>query len=188
MGHGGTVIEELTTDHREVEELFAKIEALPPGDEKRKKYAEQATIELVRHSIAEEEYLYPAVRAHVPDGDELADKELEDHKGAERLMKDLEGLNAGDPAFDQILTSLIQEIRTHVSDEEGNLFPRLKEVLPRLELTELGDKVRQAKKTAPTRPHPAGPHEPPALKAMAPGVGLVDRARDMLTGRGKGQE
>ncbi|MBO8187160.1 hemerythrin domain-containing protein [Streptomyces spirodelae] len=188
MGHGGTVIEELTTDHREVEELFAKIEALPPGDEKRKGYADQATIELVRHSIAEEEYLYPAVRSHVPGGDELADKELEDHKGAERLMKDLEGLHVGDPAFDHILTSLIQEVRSHVSDEEDNLFPRLKEVLPRLELTELGDKVRQAKKTAPTRPHPTSPHQPPALKAVAPGVGLVDRARDALSGRGKQQD
>ncbi|NEB93229.1 hemerythrin domain-containing protein, partial [Streptomyces bauhiniae] len=26
MGHGGNVIDELTTDHREVEELFGKIE------------------------------------------------------------------------------------------------------------------------------------------------------------------
>ncbi|GAA4964871.1 hypothetical protein GCM10023238_35620 [Streptomyces heliomycini] len=38
----GDVIAELTTDHREVEELFGKIEALSPGDEQRKKYADQA--------------------------------------------------------------------------------------------------------------------------------------------------
>ncbi|MGW2713406.1 hemerythrin domain-containing protein, partial [Streptomyces sp. NPDC001356] len=31
MGHGGNVIQELTTDHREVEEIFGRIEALPPG-------------------------------------------------------------------------------------------------------------------------------------------------------------
>ncbi|MBO8193177.1 hemerythrin domain-containing protein, partial [Streptomyces oryzae] len=188
MAHGGTVVQELTTDHREVEELFAKIEALPPGHLKRKQYADQATIELVRHSVAEEEYLYPAVRSHVVGGEALADKELEDHKGAERLMKDLEGLGADDPAFDHILTRLIQEVRTHVRDEEGNLFPRLEEVLPRLELTDLGEQVRRAKKTAPTRPHPASPHEPSALKVLAPGVGLVDRARDALSGRGKVQD
>ncbi|MGP3973606.1 hemerythrin domain-containing protein [Streptomyces sp. 8N114] len=188
MAHGGTVIEELTADHREVEELFAKIEALPPGHEARKHYAERAVIELVRHSVAEEEYLYPAVRSHVVGGEALADRELEDHKGVERLMRDLEGLGGDDPAFDHILTSLIQEVRIHVRDEEDNLFPRLKEVLPPPELTDLGDKVRHAKKTAPTRPHRASPHEPHALKALAPGVGLVDRARDAFTGRGKVEE
>lgn len=79
MGHGGNVIDELTTDHREVEELFGKIEALPPGHKDRKLYADQATIELVRHSVAEEAYLYPAVREHVPGGGALADKELDAH-------------------------------------------------------------------------------------------------------------
>ncbi|MGA5767756.1 hemerythrin domain-containing protein [Streptomyces pseudogriseolus] len=97
MGHGGDVIAELTTDHREVEELFGKIEALPSGDEQRKKYADQAVIELVRHSIAEEAYLYPAVREFLPNGDGIADKELEDHAEAERTMKDLEAVDAGDP-------------------------------------------------------------------------------------------
>ncbi len=66
MGHGGDVIHELTTDHREVEEIFAQIEALPTGDKRRKDLADQATIELVRHSIAEEMHLYPAVRRHLP--------------------------------------------------------------------------------------------------------------------------
>lgn len=41
-----------------------------------------------------------------------------------------------------------------------------------------------AKKPAPTRPHPAAPDKPPANKLLGPGAGLVDRARDMLTGRG----
>ncbi|MGI5347899.1 hemerythrin domain-containing protein [Streptomyces sp. CA-250714] len=185
MGHGGTVIEELTADHREVEELFAKIEALPPVHEKRKQYADQATIALVRHSVAEEEYLYPAVRSHVVGGEALAAKELADNEGTERLLKDLEGLGGEDPAFDHILTSLIQEIRTHVRDQEGNLFPRLDEALPQPVLAELGDKVRRVKKHAPTRPHPASPHKPPAVKLVAPGIGLVDRTRDALSGRGK---
>ncbi|MFC7818964.1 hemerythrin domain-containing protein, partial [Streptomyces sp. NPDC057367] len=53
------------------------------------------------------------------------------------------------------------------------------------ELMKLGDKVRQAKKTAPTRPHPSAPDTPPANKLLAPGAGMVDRVRDALTGRGK---
>lgn len=186
MGHGGDVIAELTTDHREVEELFSEIEGMPSGDSRRKDCADKVTIELVRHSVAEEAYLYPAVREHLPDGDALADKELEDHATAERIMKDLEGCDADDPRFDTLIDALMTEIREHVADEEGNLFPRLRAMCAQETLAELGDKVRTAKKTAPTRPHPSAPDKPPANKLLAPGVGLVDRLRDMMTGRGKG--
>ncbi|MEU2498344.1 hemerythrin domain-containing protein [Streptomyces pseudogriseolus] len=185
MGHGRDVIAELTTDHREVEELFGKIEALPSGDEQRKKYADQAVIELVRHSIAEEAYLYPAVREFLPNGDGIADKELEDHAEAERTMKDLEAVDAGDPEFDRLIGELMAEIRSHVRDEEDNLFAQLRSAASEDELMKLGDKVRQAKKTAPTRPHPSAPDTPPANKLLAPGAGMVDRIRDALTGRGK---
>ena len=52
-------------------------------------------------------------------------------------------------------------------------------------LNGLGDKVRRAKKLASTRPHPAAPTKPPANRILAPGLGLVDRMRDALSGRGK---
>jgi hemerythrin superfamily protein len=185
MGHGGDVIQELTTDHREVEEIFAQIEALPIGDKRRKDLADQATIELVRHSVAEEMYLYPAVRRFVPDGDAIADREIQDHAEAERTMKDLEGCQADDPQFDQLIGRLMREIREHVTDEEQNLFPQLSRSAGKEELDQLGEKVRTAKKTAPTRPHPAAPDTPPANKLLAPGAGMVDRIRDALSGRGK---
>jgi hemerythrin superfamily protein len=185
MGHGGNVIDELVTDHREVEDLFARIAALPSGDKDRKVYADQATMELVRHSVAEEEYLYPAVREHLGNGDALADKELEDHAKAERIMKDLEGCDADDPEFDRLVMMLMSEIRSHIADEEGNLFPQLRAACPPEALDTLGDKVRTAKKMAPTRPHPSAPDKPPANKLLAPGAGLVDRLRDALSGRGK---
>ncbi|MFF0200815.1 hemerythrin domain-containing protein [Streptomyces sp. NPDC005017] len=185
MGHGGNVIDELMTDHREVEQFFARIEALPPGAEDRKLYADQVTMELVRHSVAEEAYLYPAVRKHLPNGDALADREIEDHSKVERIMKDLEGCGADDPRFDALITSLMTEVRAHLTDEEGTLFPGLRASCPPEALDDLGDKVRMAKKAAPTRPHPSTPSTPPANKLLAPGIGMVDRMRDALTGRGK---
>lgn len=95
MGHAADIIAELTIDHREVAVLFDRIEHTAPAGE-RQKAAERLTIELVRHSVAEEEHLYPAVREHFPDGDIIADKELADHARVEKLLKDLEGLDAGD--------------------------------------------------------------------------------------------
>ncbi|MER5224859.1 hemerythrin domain-containing protein [Streptomyces flaveus] len=185
MAHEGNVITELTTDHREVEEIFGRIEALPPGDKNRKVYADQATMELVRHSVAEEEYLYPAVRQYLPNGDTVADKEIDDHSKAEQIMKDLESCEASDAEFDRLIGMLMSEVRSHIADEEENLFPMLRTTASAGTLDELGDKVRQAKKLAPTRPHPSAPDKPPANKLLAPGGGLVDRLRDAMTGRGK---
>ncbi|GAA2252901.1 hemerythrin [Streptomyces ruber] len=185
MGHGGDVIHELTTDHREVEEMFQQIEALPSGHSRRKELADQATIELVRHAVAEEMYLYPAVRKTLADGNGIADKEIDDHSAAELTMKELERCRADDPQFDRLMLQLMSEIRDHVADEEGNLFRMMRQSCAADELNRLGDKVRMAKKTAPTRPHPSAPDTPPGNKLLDPGAGMIDRLRDALTGRGK---
>jgi hypothetical protein len=70
-----------------------------------------------------------------------------------------------------------------VQDEETEQFPQLRQRVPREELVELAGKVETAKKLAPTRPHPAAPHSEVFHKVVGPGVGLVDRLRDKLTGR-----
>ncbi|MCK7624379.1 hemerythrin domain-containing protein [Streptomyces sp. RS10V-4] len=183
MGHGGNVINELTADHREVDELFDALMAQPAGAERRRELADRITVELVRHSVAEEQHLYPAVREHVEGGRTLADKELRDHAEVERLLKALESLDATDDRFDQQIATLKTTVQAHVRDEESRLFPLLADACSAAVLDELGDKVRRAKKRAPTRPHPSAPDTPPANKLLAPGAGLVDRARDLLSGR-----
>jgi hemerythrin superfamily protein len=183
---GTNVVAVLTKDHREVEELFAQLRQLGPGEpDRRKALAEQVITELVRHSVAEEAYLYPATRKFVPQGDQLADRKLAEHAQAERTMKELEGYEPDDARFDTLLRQLMEEIRQHVAEEEGELFPKLASHAGREELETLGSKVQAMKKVAPTRPHPAAPDTPPLDKLAAPGAGLVDRVRDALSGRGK---
>lgn len=185
MTHGGNILDELTTDHREVEDLFGRIEALPSGHPDRKRLIDEVTIELVRHSVAEEQYLYPSAREHLANGDATADKELKDHGEVEKILKKLEGCSADDPQLDQLFMELKESVTSHVQDEEANLFPDLRAACSAEALGTLGEKIRTAKKMAPTRPHPSAPVTPPANKLLAPGVGLVDRARDFVTGRGK---
>lgn len=84
------IIAELVTDHREVEELFSKLETeLSP--EERQDALEEVITELVRHSVAEEAWLYPAVRERLADGNAIADKEVAEHLEVEQMMKQLEG-------------------------------------------------------------------------------------------------
>jgi hypothetical protein len=71
----------------------------------------------------------------------------------------------------------------HVQDEESEQFPELRRKVPASVLEELAGKVETAKKLAPTRPHPSAPNSELFHKLVGPGVGLVDRLRDKLTGR-----
>jgi hypothetical protein len=48
---------------------------------------------------------------------------------------------------------------------------------------ELRLKVEMAEKVAPTRAHPESPHSELFHKVVGPGVGMVDRLRDALSGR-----
>lgn len=178
----------LTKDHREAESLFGKIEACTGNDEKtlarKQDLTEEVITELIRHSIAEEEYLYPAVRDALPDGNQIADHEISEHSEAEKTMKKLEGLSPDNVEFDSTFRLLVQQITAHVAEEEGELFPRLQQACTPEQLNELGEKMQTAKKIAPTRPHPSSPNTPPANKMVGPLVGLVDRLRDALTGHG----
>lgn len=151
---GRTAVEVLTHDHREVEDMFSTYAALPAGDgEQRQDIVERVIIELVRHSIAEEEYLYPSVRKSVPGGETLPEREIEERQEAEQTMTALEECSPDDADFDRHMQTLMRQTRQHVAEEEGELFPQLQQQLSEPELLELGDKIEKAKKTAPTWPH-----------------------------------
>jgi len=179
---GRDVVDVLTTDHDEATALLAEISATPDA-ETRRDLADTLIAELVRHSVAEAMYVYPAMRKHLPDGDQAVEHDIEEHKELEQLMKQLEGLEPSESRFDEVLGELASTLQDHVADEEGSQFPQLRATLPREELVALAGKVETAKKLAPTRPHPGAPNAKLFHKAVGPGVGLVDRLRDKLSGR-----
>jgi hemerythrin superfamily protein len=179
------VVDVLTTDHHEVLALIGQIPTAA-SNESRRDLADTAISEVVRHAIAEEMYVYPAMREHLPNGDEEVEHDIAEHKELEEVMKRLEGVAADDPQFDALVREFEQKLSHHANDEETEQFPKLRANLPRETLVELAGKVETAKKVAPTRPHPAAPNNPVFHKLVGPGVGLVDRLRDKLTGRSTG--
>jgi hemerythrin superfamily protein/carbon monoxide dehydrogenase subunit G len=179
---GEDVVDILTTDHREVTDLLLQIRTATDAATRRD-LADTMISELVRHSVAEEMYVYPAMKKHLPDGEAAVEHDVAEHKELERTMKELEAVEPSDPRFDSLLGELEATLADHVADEEADQFPKLRASIPRDELVQLGDKVQTAKKLAPTRPHPAAPNAELFHKVAGPGVGLVDRLRDRLTGR-----
>ncbi|HEX8348117.1 MAG TPA: hemerythrin domain-containing protein [Actinoplanes sp.] len=178
----GDVIDVLTGDHRDVTALIGEIWAVK-DPMIRRDLTDTAISELVRHAVAEEMYVYPAMRKHLPDGEKAVEHDIEEHKELEKTMKELEGADVEAPEFDTALRKLEALLADHVQDEESEQFPELRRRIPAEELVELAGKVETAKKLAPTRPHPGAPNSELFHKLVGPGVGLVDRLRDKLTGR-----
>ncbi|MFJ5798368.1 hemerythrin domain-containing protein [Streptomyces decoyicus] len=184
MEHEADLIEELIADHREIDGLFEQFDERPPGCIERKLLLEALTIELVRHAVAEEMHLYPAVREHLENGAPRADYEIAEHSSIEERLKDLEGRDAEDRDLDRLVRELRTEVRAHVEDEERHLFPQLRDGAPPFVLAQLGQKARTAKNATLPRAHPRAPGIAPLNEILAPGVGLVDRVREQATNRG----
>nr|WP_270888346.1 hemerythrin domain-containing protein [Pedococcus sp. 5OH_020] len=176
------VVDVLTLDHQEATELLTQILGTTDLGEARE-LTDVLITEVVRHAVAEEMYVYPAMRKHLPDGEAAVEHDIAEHKEIEKTMKELEALNPEDPRFTEVVTHLDSVLADHVADEESEQFPQLRASVPREELVEIAGKVETAKKLAPTRPHPSAPNSELFHKAVGPGVGLVDRLRDRLSGR-----
>jgi hemerythrin superfamily protein len=177
-----SAIEVLTQDHRTVEQLFRQYETAPSLEDKRE-IVNQIVRELSIHAAIEEEILYPTVRETVPDGDQLVQESVREHSQVKQVLADIDGLPEHDLELDQRVGQLIRDIQHHVQEEEGEMFPKLEQALGPELLVGMGRELEEAKKRAPTRPHPQAPDQPPGIKVAGPVAALLDRIRDKIQGR-----
>jgi hemerythrin superfamily protein len=184
-GPGVDVVDILTADHREMVELLGQIKHTTDASQRRD-LADTLIAEVMRHAVAEEMFVYPAVEDNVPDGANQVEHDKQEHQEIVEVMKQIEALDASDPAFMARVQQFEAQLRHHANDEESQQFPELRNHIGREKLVELGEKVQNAKKLAPTRPHPSAPHSELFHKTIGPGVGMIDRLRDKLTGRHTG--
>jgi hemerythrin superfamily protein len=177
-----SAIDVLKQDHRAMEQLFGQYQEATASPERKQEIVNQVIRELSVHAAVEEEILYPTVREAVPDGDELAQESLQERHQAKQLLAELDGMSRDDLGFDERIGRLMEDIRHHVEEEEGE-FPKLQQALDEVTLADVGHELEEAKKRAPTRPHPAAPDQPPGIKVASPAAALLDRIRDKLQGR-----
>jgi hemerythrin superfamily protein len=173
----------LEHDHREVEDLFNQFESATGQTGQKGEIANKIIRELSIHAAIEEEVFYPEVKAVVPDGEGIVDHSLEEHQEVKELLAELEKMDPGDAGFHQKVEKVISDVSEHVQEEEGEMFPKLREAISADDLMQIGQKLEQAKGRAPTRPHPMAPNEPPANKLTGPPAAVMDRARDKFEGR-----
>ncbi|WP_247617160.1 hemerythrin domain-containing protein [Streptomyces sp. MK37H] len=169
------VVDLLTADHRAVRDLF-EVYRTTTDPELRRQLVDRMTVAVVRHSVAEEVHLYPTVRKALPNGDRIADEEIEELTEAERILSDLDAVDPRDRRFDPLVRELMDVVSMHIRGEEDLVFPELRERLTPEERMALGLRVGEAAAAVRGAP-PVSPEGP------GPGRTLADRVREQLTGR-----
>ncbi len=179
---GRNVVDVIADEHRRLLDLCAELtDASVPAD-RRRRVAQVVTAALSRHLSAEEQYLYPAVRAAVPGGDDLAAREVAEDRA---ILVTLQQLAAAteDADLERLGSAVAVQLRRHADSAAEELLPLLSQMASAQELVRLGNRVETAKEAAPTRPHPGTPATPPWNKVIDPAVGVVDKMRDAVGGR-----
>ncbi|MEY2448143.1 MAG: hypothetical protein QOH79_1619 [Acidimicrobiaceae bacterium] len=138
------VIKLLETDHREVEDLFAKAESTS-GAAKQQVVTKIAS-ELTLHAEVEEQIVYPAMRE--AGLNEIVDEAEQEHSKVKQLIAQLEAMDATTDEVDAVLDELKADVQHHVEEEESEGFPKFREAVDQAELQALATRVQEAKQAA----------------------------------------
>jgi hemerythrin superfamily protein len=131
-------IELLKSQHREVEELFAQIGKAKSDDNKARLFDKLAD-DLAVHAAIEEHHFYPAVKERRTE--EILLESLEEHLAIKRALADLLETDVDDETFDAKIKALKEEVEHHVKEEESDLFPKVKKILSKQQLTALASEM-----------------------------------------------
>ena len=129
----------LLRDHKDVKAMFKQFEELTDRSKvTKKRIAEQICHALTVHMQLEEEIFYPAVLAVIK-GSDFMDEAIVEHASAQELIAEIEGMDPGEELYDAMVKVLSEQIDHHVSEEEGEMFPKVRKT--RLDLIALGEEM-----------------------------------------------
>lgn len=177
----------LKDDHRTVAQLFRRFEqAGERAHVQKRQIVDRIIEELSVHTAIEEQVFYPVARAAVPATEDIVLESLEEHHIVKWLLSELADMDPAHERFNAKVTVLIENVRHHVEEEENEFFPKVREQLGRNDLADLGAALADAKKSAPTRPHPRMPDAGPAGGVTGALTAVVDRVSDQISGIAQG--
>ncbi|WP_433716046.1 hemerythrin domain-containing protein [Nocardia sp. CA-084685] len=150
----------LRDDHKAIRKLFREFEKAEQDAYATKGRVVDKIIEaLTVHTYIENECMYPEVRKLAPDLEDDILESYEEHHVADLLVGELATMKPEDERFTAKTTVLIESVDHHIDEEENEWFPKVREELGRKQLQEIGARMIELKKEAPT-----SPAQPSALK------------------------
>ena len=138
------ILELLKEDHQKVKKLFEQGQQTQDKKQQKQIFKEIKS-ELERHTRLEETIFYPAMEEH----EELKDmvlESLEEHKQVKTVLREMGKLSPNSEKFKPKFKVLKDNVEHHAEEEEeGKMFPKIRKVINRAELEELGQELEAAK-------------------------------------------
>jgi hemerythrin superfamily protein len=131
----------LKQDHKDVSAMLKTLAESRPGA-RRRSTVEKLTAALTLHMDFEEQWIYPIVSEEIDE--ESAEEASIEHELAREGLAEVNRL-VDEPGFGAAVAMLTAGIKHHVKEEEGEIFPSLKQELDREALRELGDNLAATK-------------------------------------------
>jgi hemerythrin superfamily protein len=136
-------LELLKHDHEMVKRLFKKAGSTQDEKEKRKIFRE-INSELETHARIEESVFYPAMQEQ--ELKEMVLESLQEHKQVKALLREIKNLKSGSDKFEPKLQVLMDNVQHHAEEEEeGKMFPKIREIESQQSLEMLGEQLEAAK-------------------------------------------
>jgi iron-sulfur cluster repair protein YtfE (RIC family) len=114
----------LIADHKEVDRMFKEAEKATRG--KKREIFFQIKDALEAHAWVEETIFYPTLQS---EGDkkliELTAEAIQEHIGMKCFLGELAAVSTDASKFEPLLTKIIEDVRHHVKEEEGEMFPTI---------------------------------------------------------------
>ncbi len=132
-------IELLETQHRDVDDLFARLESGEGGAKARQKLFDDLADLLAIHASIEELHFYPAAKA--AKAEETVEHSLEEHVGIKRKLSMCMATSVSSNKFAERLRALKEEVQHHVADERSELFPKVERIFDADQLEALGQEM-----------------------------------------------
>lgn len=150
----------LKEDHKKVKQLFKQLESKKDeSGEAIASLSQEICDELIVHAAIEEEIFYPAARK-VVDEELLLLEADEEHHMVEVLIQEIQQL---DPTHEHFVAKnivLMDMVKHHIEEEEGEMFPQVREALGRARLQEIGEEMLARKKQLMRAPQTLNIDEP----------------------------
>ncbi|HZA53909.1 MAG TPA: hemerythrin domain-containing protein [Candidatus Udaeobacter sp.] len=138
------VLELLKEDHQKVKELFEQGQQTQDKKQQKQIFKEIKS-ELERHTRLEETIFYPAMAEH-EELKEMVLESLEDHRQVKTVLREMGKLSPNSEKFKPKFKVLKDNVEHHAEEEEeGKMFPKIRKVINRAELEELGQELEAAK-------------------------------------------
>lgn len=170
----------LEARHTRIGQLLSEIEGQAEAEDQ---LLGAALREVSVHDAIERQYLHPAVRRRLPDGNALYQQLTGELGQIGRLAAKLDVYHFHDEARAAWVRELTVNIRNHIEQEEAVIFPALAARMTREELVDLGERLERASVRAPTRPHPHTAGAGTSARVASLLARPLDKARDALAGR-----